>query len=64
MNDLTIYITLGNDTHIGINENDELVLFTTKQNIIRDYVPLGEITNARIEELKGYLDRLSIHAKE
>ena len=64
MNDLTIYITIGNKTYLGINESDELVLFTTKQNVINNYMPLGKVTKARIEELKGYLDELSIHAKE
>lgn len=63
-NDLTIYITLGNKTYLGINESDELVLFTTKQNVINNYMPLGKVTKARIEELKGYLDQLSIHAEE
>ena len=41
-NDLTIYISLGNQTYVGINESDELVIFTTKLGVIRDYVILGE----------------------
>lgn len=63
-NDLTIYITIGSKTYLAINESDELVLFTTKQNVINNYMPLGKVTKARIEELKGYLDQLSIHAEE
>ena len=63
-NDLTIYITIGSETYLTINESDELVLFTTKQNVINNYMPLGKVTKARIEELKGYLDQLSIHAEE
>ena len=63
-NDLTIYITIGSETYLAINESDELVLFTTKQNMINNYMPLGKVTKARIEELKGYLDQLSIHAEE
>lgn len=62
MNDLTIYITLGNQSFLGINEHDELVLFTTKEGVIRDYVSLGKFTKARAEEIKGYIDQLSIHA--
>lgn len=61
MNDLTIYITLGEQKYLGINENDELVLFTTKEGVIRDYVSLGKFTKARAEEIKGYIDQLSIH---
>lgn len=64
MNDLTIHISLGNQTYIGINESDELVIFTTKLSVIRDYVILGKLSKAKIEELKGYLDQLSIHAEE
>ena len=63
-NDLTIYISLGNQTYVGINESDELVIFTTKLGVIRDYAILGKLSKAKIEEIKGYLDRLSIHAKE
>lgn len=62
MNDLTIYITLGNKTYLGINKKDELVLFTTKDNVIQDYVPMGKFTKARAEEIKGYIEQLSIHA--
>lgn len=63
MNDLTIYITLGNQKYLGINDKDELVLFSTKDGIIIDYVVLGRNTRTRVEELKGYLDSLAIHAK-
>ena len=63
-NDLTIYISLGNQTYVGINESDELVIFTTKLGVIRDYVILGKLSKAKIEEIKDYFDRLSIHAKE
>lgn len=62
MNDLTIYITLGEEKYLGINENDELVLFSTKQGVINEYLPLGKFTKARAEEIKGYIDQLSIHA--
>ena len=61
MNDLTIYITLGNKTYLGINENSQLVLFTTKNNVIQDYVPMGKFTKERAEEIKGYIEQLSIH---
>lgn len=63
MNDLTIHISLGNGAYIGINENNELVIFTTKLGVIRDYVILGKLSKAKIKEIKGYLDQLSIHAK-
>ena len=63
-NDLTIYISLGNQTYVGINESDELVIFTTKLGVIRDYVILGKLSKAKIKEIKSYLDQLSIHAKE
>lgn len=63
-NDLTIYISLGNQTYVGINESDELVIFTTKVGVIRDYIILGELSKAKIKEIKSYLDQLSIHAKE
>ena len=63
-NDLTIYISLGNQTYVGVNESDELVIFTTKLGVIRDYVILGKLSKAKIEEIKDYFDRLSIHAKE
>lgn len=63
MNDITIYISLGDHKFLGINSNDHLVLFSTKNNIMVDYVNLGKLTKGRIEELKGYFDQLAIHAK-
>ena len=62
MNDLTVYISLGSQTYLGINEKNELVLFTTKDNVIQDYVSMGKFTKARAEEIKGYIEQLSIHA--
>lgn len=64
MNDLTIYISLGNQTYVGINKSNELTVFTTKLSVIRDYVVLGKLSKAKIKEIKGYLDELSIHAEE
>ena len=63
-NDLTIYISLGNQTYIGINKSNKLVIFTTKVGVIRDYIILGELSKAKIKKIKSYLDQLSIHAKE
>lgn len=64
MNDLTIYITLGNGQALGLNEHDEIVLFETKQRVITNYVPLGKLTKHRIQVLKETLDALAIHATE
>lgn len=63
MNDISIHITLGDGRSFGINDKDELVVFRTKKGIFTDYIVLGKCTKPKIEELKGYLDQLSIHAK-
>lgn len=62
MNDLTVYIALGDMSYLGVNNQDQLVLFTTKKNVIRDYVPLGKITKEKIEMLKRCIDELATFA--
>ena len=64
MNDLTIYIGLGNNQSLGLNGQDEIVLLEAKQRVITNYIPLGKLTRKRIEFLKQILGELAVHAKE
>lgn len=61
--DLTIFITIGNDCVLGLDEQDHLILVRTKQGIL-DRIDLGPFTKRRIKDINYALERLSIHIKE
>jgi hypothetical protein len=57
-----VYITLGNGKDIGIDGYGELRIVNRNAPKGSQVTSLGMATKQRIEDLKGYLDRLSIHA--
>lgn len=61
MNDLKIYITIGNNQALGMNQGSELVLFETKQHVITNYVSLGKFTKRKKDILKESLEALALH---
>lgn len=62
-NDLQIYINLGNECAVGLNDQDELVFFQTKQGVIQNYVPLGKHSPKLAEMVKETVDHLLIHMR-
>lgn len=64
MNDLTVFMTIGNNQAIGLNRNNHIVLIETKQSVITNYVSLGKLTHDRIRILKDTLEGLAIHVED
>lgn len=61
MNEIKIFISLGNDKFFGVDKYGNLICYATKDGIVIDYINLGTITPLRAKELKDYIDRLEIH---
>lgn len=56
---VSVFITVGDEKALGLNDNNELIVMTEYMNI-----SLGKLTQSRIAFLKETLDRLSIHVGE
>ena len=62
------FISIGNKTDIGVSENNHLIIAQTipTHEGIGGYhwetkeIDLGPLTDERVEEIKGYLDRLRV----
>ena len=60
MNNISIYMTIGDQKALGITDEDDLVILDIKdQKILAN---LGVFTKSRARELQEYLDRISVHA--
>jgi hypothetical protein len=59
-----VYMTIGNGVELGMDQYDHLFVRTQTDRDRWDHVDLGKATKKRFEQLKEYLDRLSIHAVE
>ncbi len=55
----SVAITLGGGASLSITQDDDLIV---EDAFVR--FSLGRATKKRFEELKGYLDRMAIHAVE
>lgn len=64
MNDLSVFIPIGNNQDLGLNRENHIVLIETKQNVITNYVSLGKLTPDRIRFLKNTLESLAIHTED
>ena len=64
MNDLSVFIPIGNNQDLGLNRENHIVLIETKQNVITNYVSLGKLTPDRIRFLKDTLESLAIHTED
>lgn len=63
-NDITVAITCGGGADFAITRSNHLIAVQEYSPGLNCKVQLGRLTKKRIEELKGYLDRLAIHAVE
>lgn len=55
---VSVGISMGQGTDLIITEDDKLAVIDYSNSLIE----LGYITNERIDEIQGYLDRLRCHA--
>ena len=60
MNNISVYVTIGNQKAFGITDSDDLVILDIKEQKV--VVNLGVFTKARAKELQEHLERISIHA--
>jgi hypothetical protein len=62
--DITVAITLGGNADFAITRANDLVVTQEYSPGLKIRANLGRCTKQRIEQLKSYLDRLSVHAVE
>lgn len=57
---ISVALTMGQGTDLIITEDNKLGVIDYSNSLIE----LGYITNERIDEIQGYLDRLRCHAAD
>lgn len=60
MNNISIYMTIGDQKALGITDGDDLVILDIKERKI--LANLGVFTKSRAKELQEHLDKISVHA--
>jgi hypothetical protein len=59
-----VAISCGGKAELTLTRDDDLVAVQEYAPNLRTRINFGRMTVTRIEELKGYLDRLVVHAVE
>lgn len=62
--DVSVGITCGGGADFALTRGNDLVAIQEYSPGLKCRVNFGRMTKKRIEELKGYLDRLAVHAVE